>query len=116
MDDLIYWPTALPYFDIGWKMTPEDNVLRSSPERGPAKTRRKTSAKIRTYSGTLSLDSEQLVIFLDFVENIIKDCALSFCFPDFLTNTDRDVRIISYSISQKGNNNYDIPLEIEVLP
>ena len=115
-DQTIMYPSTLPFLNLGWSMVSSDNVLRSQPERGPAKTRRKTTAKTKTYSGTIVLTSEQLGIFMDFVENTIADGALSFGFPDYITNTSRKARLLSYSVKQSSALSYDIAVKIEVLP
>ena len=112
----LHWPTSLPYFDMGWSMTPSDNILRSQPERGPAKTRRKTSAKTLGFSGTLTLTSSQLDTFTGFVEETIRDTALPFLYPDYIRNEERLVRITSYTVTQESRSLYKVDLEMEVLP
>lgn len=112
----ITWPETLPYLLTGWSMTPSDNVLRSQPERGPAKTRRKTTAKTKGYSGSIYLSSSDLSVFLDFVENTIKDGALPFLFPDYMTNELSYARITSYSVQHDGKSGYEVSIELEVLP
>ena len=110
------WPEGLPYILTGWSMTPSENVLRSEMERGPAKTRRKTTAKTKNYSGTLLLSSSMLTTFLSFVEDTLKDASLPFVFPDYASNTEGRARIVSYSITQNTPDDYEVTLEMEVLP
>ena len=112
----IHWPSSLPYFDLGWSMSPSDSILRSQPERGPAKTRRKTSAKTLGYSGTITLTSSQLDAFMEFVEEAIMDTALPFLYPDYIRNEERLARITSYSITQENRTLYTVDIELEVLP
>lgn len=112
----ITWPDTLPYLLAGWSMTPSDNILRSQPERGPAKTRRKTTAKTKNYSGSLYLSSAQLDTFLEFAEDTIKDCSLSFIFPDYMSNEFASARITSYTVTHDGRNGYEVAIELEVLP
>lgn len=97
-------------------MTPSDNVLRSQPERGPAKTRRKTTAKTKGYSGSITLTSSELDTFVEFVETEIMDCALPFFYPDYTSNTERLCRITSYTISQDEGRLFSVSIELEVLP
>lgn len=116
MDENIQWPEGLPYLLTGWSMSPSDNILRSQPERGPAKTRRKTTAKTKNYSGSLYLSSSELDTFLQFAEDTLMDCSLSFVFPDYASNEYAAARITSYSITQSDRNGYEVALELEVLP
>lgn len=112
----ITWPEALPYLLTGWSMTPSDNILRSQPERGPAKTRRKTTAKTKNYSGSLYLSSSELDTFLEFVEDTLRDGSLSFLFPDYMTNGFASARITGYTVNHDGRNGYEVSIELEVLP
>ena len=97
-------------------MKPSDNVMRSQPERGPAKTRRRTTAKTKNYSGSIYLSSLQLDTFLSFAEDTIKDCSLSFLFPDYMTNEFASARITSYTVNHDGRNGFEVAIELEVLP
>ena len=112
----ISWPEKLPYLNTGWSMTPSDNILRSQPERGPAKTRRKTTAKTKNFSGSIYLSSAELDIFLEFAETTLKDCSLSFLFPDYTSDGAASVRITGYSITQESKDGYEVSIELEVLP
>ena len=112
----ITWPETLPYLLTGWSMKPSDNVMRSQPERGPAKTRRMTTAKTKNYSGSIYLSSSQLDTFLSFVEDTIKDCSLPFLFPDYMTDKEASARITSYTVNHDGRNGYEVSIELEVLP
>ena len=112
----IKWPEGLPYLMTGWSMTPGDNVLRSQPERGPAKTRRKTTAKTKSYSGSLLLTESELDTFLSFAENTLKDCTLEFTFPDYAADKEGRVRILSYSVQHENHGLYAVSIEMEVLP
>ncbi len=112
----ISWPESLPYPNSGWSMTPSDNILRSQPERGPAKTRRRSSAKAVSLSGSLLVTSSQLDTFISFAEETLLDCALPFSFPDYLRDKDGMARISSYSVTQEGADEYIISIELEVLP
>lgn len=112
----ITWPASLPFLNTGWTMTPADNVLRSQPERGPAKTRRKTSSKTKNYSGSIFLTSSELDTFLEFAEDTLKDCALSFSYPDYMTGLYASARITGYSITHDGRHGYDVEIELEILP
>lgn len=112
----ITWPETLPYLLAGWSMTPGENILRSQPERGPAKTRRKTTAKTRSYSGSLHLSSSQLGTFLTFAEDTLKSRSLPFLFPDYMENAMASCRIVSYSVTHDGKSGYEVSIELEVLP
>lgn len=116
MHDMINYPENLPFLEIGWNYTPGDNILRSTPERGPAKTRRKTTAKVNTYSGAMTLTSSQLDVFIAFAENTLRDCTLPFLYPDWIADTASFMRITGYVIKQQTERLYEVSLELEVLP
>lgn len=116
MANIINWPEGLPFLDMGWNYKPGDNILRSSMERGPVKTRRKTTAKTDGYTGSMDLTSPQLDIFINFVENTLRDCSLHFLYPNWIKDTASFMRIRSYSIQQKSQVLYSVSLELEVLP
>lgn len=54
------WPASLPAPALGTlRETPPDNVIRSKMDKGPDKTRRRTTANIRPISFTLKLTPAQ---------------------------------------------------------
>lgn len=112
------WPDTLPGFNLGWKMGGlGSSVLRSSPERGPAKTRRTCSADIVTFSGSVLLDAQQYRIFLKWYHEDIADGALAFQWWDFVAFDWVYVRITSVE-PENGDDpgHMTLDLTLEVLP
>jgi hypothetical protein len=118
MPEAPVWPNYLPSLDIGWKHSGDDNILRSTPERGPEKTRRKTTARVWTYSGTMTFTSSQYTRFLAFLHKEIADGALPFSWWDFSTGDWVQARITVSDTQQDADdqNKYTANVEIEVLP
>lgn len=113
------WPDGIPSFRLGWKHGGlGGNVLRSKPERGPAKTRRTCSAVVETFSGSLDMKASQYRTFIEWFHNEIADGALEFQWWNFLTENWCFVRITSLEpqASETVPGNMDVAMTLEVLP
>lgn len=113
------WPDGIPSFRLGWKHGGlGGNVLRSKPERGPAKTRRTCSTAVETISGSLYMDAGQYRTFIRWFHDTIADGALEFQWWDFLTEDWNFVRITSLEpqASETVPGNMDVTMTLEVLP
>ena len=62
------------------------------------------------------LTSSELDTFMTFIEDDTKDTALPFYYPDYIRNTERLVRITSYSVSQESASLFSVEIEMEALP
>lgn len=80
----ITWPAELPqkFLAEGYSRAAANNLLRSSADIGPGKTRRRSSAGPQPLSGNLSMKSAQLETFKAFFKNDLKDGALRFNWID----------------------------------
>jgi hypothetical protein len=76
------WPGTLPTFqDIlaeSYQASMPDNVIITDMEVGPPKARRRGTAAIEPFSGTLRMTSAQLATFKTFYESTIFYGALKF--------------------------------------
>lgn len=113
------WPEKVPGFGLGWKHQGlGDNVLRSKPERGPAKTRRTATAPVETISGTIAMDAAAYRIFTRWFHDEIADGAMSFQWWNFLKEDWCEARITSTSAESDGRvaGDMSVTLTLEVLP
>lgn len=117
------WPSTLPQsLSIGASGKAQDGKLRSQPDTGPAKTRRRFTAVTVDYSGDMLLYGDQLQTFLAFHNTELGMGALQFDWTDPVTDALAKVRIKDYGYSAvAGNENTDkrvwrLSLDIEVLP
>lgn len=74
------WPLDLPQAPLrdGWSDTAPDNLLRSDMESGPAKVRRRGSAKPRVAACTYVMNAEEAALFEDFALGTLAGGALAF--------------------------------------
>jgi hypothetical protein len=78
------WPTTLPQeltLD-GYSQSAADNIIKSSPDIGPAKVRRRSTAAVRPVSGTLILNETGLEDFKDFFKEDLLDGSIRFSWAD----------------------------------
>lgn len=75
-----FWPTALPQAPLkdGYSDTAPDQLLRSDMESGPAKVRRRGTAKPHVAACTYVFTDEEATIFEDFALGTLAGGALAF--------------------------------------
>ena len=80
----INWPPELPATLImdGLSKQPQSNVTRTTMDAGPAKARRRYTARMINYSGKIIFNALQLNLFERFYSNILGDGVLRFNFTD----------------------------------
>ena len=79
------WPAGLPqkFEASSYKTSPETNVIVTNMDTGPAKVRRRFTAKRRIHAGVMVMSkSEYESTFLPFFETTIADGTVEFNFPD----------------------------------
>lgn len=74
------WPVGLPQYPIqaGYEESQPNNVVRTPMEAGPAKQRRRYTARVRPFMLALELTSAELDLFEAFYESTLADGALPF--------------------------------------
>jgi len=77
---LATWPPDIPQCPIlnGWSETPQPNVASFTPETGPPKMKRRSTAKTWSCSLTYRMTTTQLVSFKAFYESTLEDGSLPF--------------------------------------
>jgi hypothetical protein len=112
------WPTTIPQYMLISSYSEEapNNLISSSVSVGPAKVRRRTTAGVGKISGSFLMSSAEVALFEAFVSSDIQDGALAFTFPNQRGSGTKLVRLIpSYSIAPSGAN-WNISVQLEVLP
>lgn len=114
------WPAELPQYCLRTSLAGEgaDNVIRSQPAIGPAKTRRRTVANIEKASGAFVMSEEQFEAFEAFFLDDIACGAKAFFLPDQRgRETPQLIRIVPpYKYSRHGATAYRVELNWDVLP
>lgn len=74
------WPATLPQNILrsAYSETIQNQFLRFEPDFGPAKQRRRFTAGVKTFVGSLSLDATQMTTFVNFWDNTIQGGTLDF--------------------------------------
>jgi hypothetical protein len=74
------WPSTIPQCPIlnGFNERPQPNVASFTPEVGPPKMRRRSTAKGWLTNMTFRFTNAQMVTFLTFYETTLKDGSLPF--------------------------------------
>lgn len=114
------WPVSLPEVRPGgYQETPQNQVLRSEMETGPAKTRRRFTAGTRTIPVQYQLTDAELAVFEAFFDDEIAAGALSFSWPHPRTGQTVTAKILppGYQIDPVGGGLWWLlSLTIEVQP
>lgn len=81
------WPVSLPQAPLlaGFQFAPQPNVIAFGTEVGPGKTRRRSTARVRTMPFSMHVTDAQLEDFTDFFETDLSDGALAFDLTDPVT-------------------------------
>lgn len=88
------WPETLPQSPLndGYSETMGNSVLRSDMDTGVAKTRRRTSASVRTMSARYILTADQAAALTVFFDVTVAGGSLPFTFPHPRTLADENAR------------------------
>lgn len=78
------WPPGLPQEipQEGYRGTSADNVIRTAMDVGPPKTRRRSSARNRTFTVSFRFDQAEVTLFREFWRTTLEGGVLRFEFPD----------------------------------
>jgi hypothetical protein len=112
------WPTAL-YGKIlkdGYQETPPDNVIRSKPDVGPDKVRRRTTANVTEFVLPMFFTAAELVVFDTFFVSTISYGALSFSYKHPRTQAAGSYRIVGVPKRSKASMGFIVSINMELLP
>lgn len=78
------WPTSLPqaFQQNGYSQGEGEGRLRTQPDQGPGKVRRRFTAVPKPLTGVMEVTNAQLATLDSFVLNDIQGGSLPFTFPD----------------------------------
>lgn len=114
------WPATLPteFPEDGFTLQPASGVIRTQMDIGPAKTRKRTSSVVESFSGTLVMTRNQYQnVFLPFYHNNIASGATAFNWTHPISGNNREMRIVSAkSVGPAGGELISLQLDMEILP
>lgn len=118
MTTTITWPETFGSpLASGYSISGQKNVLRTTMENGPEKTRVIGSANTKAVMASYVFTKETYALFITFYEETIGYGALSFLWTEPSTGTLREVRLSEpYNMSVIDPLNYKIGLSLEILP
>lgn len=108
------WPSTLPLFELDWSLNPKDNKIENKTDRGPSKSRRRSSISKNEVSGQIEYSELQLSTFQDFYYNQINEGNDSFYINDFISDKIQVAKFISWKANKSGINSYKLSITIEV--
>ena len=113
----IIWPESLPgsLLAQGFSKQPQSNVLRTTMDAGPKKTRRRYTARTVNFSGRLIFDTSELAVFEQFYNVALADGVLRFIFADPLTLEEAQFRFTSEYIVTEIGGLFEVSMELERL-
>jgi hypothetical protein len=113
----IFWPEVLPKTLLmeGLTVKRNSNVVRTQMDAGPKKTRRRYTASVKTFTGSMLLDEEQRFILEQFYRTVIADGVLRFFFTDPQTLETAEFRFTEdYTVIEIGGL-FEITMSLERL-
>ncbi len=113
------WPGTLPqkFSADGYDESPPDNLIRSKPDAGPAKVRRRTTANVRPYKTSLRMTSAQLDTLDTFYVTTLVSGSLAFDWQEPRSLSTKSFRFVSKPKYQaQGGDFWNVALDLEQLP
>jgi hypothetical protein len=117
------WPAELPEYPLvqGYTRKPQAARVRSAVDAGPAKVRRRFTAKVRNVTYLVTLTKAQLAIFWDFYDNTLAEGSLPFNWVDGVTGAPAVLRFADDEPSEAPANGNEpgyltISMPLEILP
>ena len=105
------WPSSIQQaFNSGsFRLSDEDNVIRSEVEMGKPKRRRRYTASRETFTGSFIVDSTGYATFKAFFNTTLVAGSLPFTHDHPITGTSTDFEFLGpYQISVAGGTYYTI--------
>jgi hypothetical protein len=113
----IFYPELLPsgLLADGFSKKPQSNVIRTTMDAGPKKTRRRYTARTIKYSGKQIFDEAELMVFEQFYHNVIADGALRFNFTDPISQETAEFRFTEDYTVNPIDGQYEVQMSLERL-
>jgi hypothetical protein len=119
----VTWPVDLPQaLQVqGYQRKPQAAKVRTAMDSGPAKQRRRFTAKVRTVTGMITLTRAQLAIFWEFYDETLGDGTLRFNWVDPITGDPVEMRFGEDEPTEAPANGNEpeymtVSLPLEIMP
>ena len=113
----IAWPDLLPtdFLADGLIVQPQSNVIRTSMDAGPKKTRRRYTARTMIFSGKQRFDEAELAVFEQFYHTVLADGVKRFYFKDPISNRLDEFRFTEIYTASEIGGLWEVTLPLERL-
>lgn len=115
----IQWPGTLPEIPLksGLNETPQDQVLRSSPDAGPGKSRRRFTAGAKNHTVMMRMSTAQVGIFEAFFDDDLHGGSLRFELAHYRTGVTKEFKFSKpYTIAPRGGSFWNVTLPLKEMP
>jgi hypothetical protein len=114
------WSTGVPTDIVksSYQAKRQDGTLRTDMETGLPKVRRRFTAVVKSFEGSIIMTQAELTTFESWFDNVIGFGALTFMFPHPITQVSTEMRFIgSYKEAQDEDTmDFEVQLEFEIIP
>ena len=113
----IFWPELLPadFLADGLSVQPQSNIIRTSMDAGPKKTRRRYTARTVNFNGLQRFDNAEFAVFEQFYNTVLADGVLRFNYKDPVSGKLEEFRFTDdYTASEIGGL-WEVTLPLERL-
>jgi len=113
------WPATVPTdIHVGsFREELPDNLLRTSMDVGPDKLRRRTTANIRPWTGSIIMTKSQLATFDTFYVSTLASGSLTFTFAHPRTAASSEMRFANIpTYTPIGGDYWEMSAQWEILP
>lgn len=116
---MLHWPETLPIHPLlsGYREMPDDTILRSEMDTGPAKLRQRSTTSTSKIHLQFLVNAVQLSAFRDFYENDLSGGSLAFIFHHPTKEVDVICRFAApYEITAVNGVFHRVQAVLEVMP
>lgn len=113
------WPASLPQElnAQGFNYTKQDQLIRTEMDAGPTFVRRRFTAAMEQFGGSVIVDATQYSTFWTFFDNTINGGVDEFTWVHPVTGSAADVRFAAVpSVASITGGFYRLSVQLEILP
>jgi hypothetical protein len=112
------WPETLPSFEQdGFTYIPEDNIIRTSVDQGPVKTRPKSTAVSTLMTGNMIMKRTEYATLVSFYTTTTVFGSIEFDFEDPVDNVTKSVKFAAPpEITATSAEWFTVSIRMEIQP
>lgn len=113
------WPSSLPQSLVsdGFAFTQQDQTIRTEMSAGPAFVRRRFTAAMIPFGGSIFVDADQFDTLWSFYNNTLNGGTDPFTWKHPVTEVSASVRFTGVpTVAAAGGEFYRVNMQLEILP